>query len=751
MPAAAWVAAVGAALVLAASSVLVVGNWNTIRPEIKLAGLVAVGLAVVTAAEWLRSRLPVVARALAHLAAAMAVPSGVAALATIGRPWPEAVLAGGAAGVVACAVQTRRWSAPLLVPAGEIAAVLGLAGAAALTHAPLGVLIAGLATVALVRRHDAGALRLAALAPVVPLLAVLGALGVGPGTAARLGARGDVLAWAAPAAGVVAAAVLAVLAQRRGAVPLTVAALLAALAGVATGLVELRPDRLVVLALVGAALVAVAALEPRATGVWMPLARRAGLAAQWASVLAGPLGLAVAIGVDARDGMLGLAVAAWAAAAAAFAFDGVGADHPTRVPDPVLQAAGALALSGATAAFAGSRLGGLVAFAVVASALGLLTRPAAAMRIGLAVVLVPLGVASAAAGAGRWVALAAALVAGAALVVTVRAPSTDAPASLTVGAVAVAAGLAVAPAAWPSSGWALTAAWAIGLGVLVAGRRWWLAGAAAPWLPLLAAAAHGMDADVTTPAALVAAALLTAVAGRRTRTGPADVAALSAGLVALVASTGQAGGALTSVAGVALGAQAWVLGERRERLALSLAGRVVGALSLLSLPSTTGLTERVLDALRPHGVQPIDLSVGLVALALVGGGWWLRRSDASGRTGSWPAYAPGLLVAGLHLVTTQASTDQTWRAAVAIGIGVVAVAAGGVRRLGAPLVLGTALIAVASIVAGGARLAELPVWLWLAVGGAALLLVATLIERGGPPEAGAGPGERMRTVWHHFG
>ena len=46
IPAAAWVAAVGASLVLAAAAVLVVGSWNDIRPEIKLAGLVAVSAIV---------------------------------------------------------------------------------------------------------------------------------------------------------------------------------------------------------------------------------------------------------------------------------------------------------------------------------------------------------------------------------------------------------------------------------------------------------------------------------------------------------------------------------------------------------------------------------------------------------------------------------------------------------------------------------------------------------------------------------
>lgn len=753
VPAAAWVAAVGAVLVLAAASVLVVGNWNDIRPEIKLAGLAAANVVVAALAVLLRPYLPVVSRVLAHLAAAMAVPSGVAVLAAAGRPWPEAVLAGGALGAVACTAQSRRWSAPLLVPAAEAAGVLGLAGAAALTGAPLGVLVALAAVAALVARHEAGALRLATLAPAVPLLAVLGALGVGPGTADRLGARGDVLGWAAPAAGLVAACAFGVVAQRRKAVPLTVAALLATLAGVATGLAEARPDRIVLLGLAGAALVLAAALEERTTGVWAPLARSVGLGGRWVALLAAPLGLGVAVAAGASnptDATLGLAAAAWAAGAAAFAF--TRPDGSTRAvvpPAAALRVAAVLAVGGAAAAFAGGAAGGLVVAAALAAVIGATVRPSAAERVTLAVALAPLAWATAPAGATAWVVLGAVAVAAAALVATVPGGSTSAAAASTVGAVALAAGLAVGPV-WPSSTWAAVVGWGTVTGVVVVGRRWLLAAGAAPWLALLVAVALDVGAGTTTTAALVAAVALTALALTRPAPGPLGVAALTTGVVGLVASTGYPSGALTSAAGVVLGVQGWLAGERYRRRALVVAGRIVALASLATLPSTTGLTARVLDALAPHGVEPMDLTVLLVATAFLGGGCWLRRSDRAARVGSWPAYAPGLLVGGLHLVTTQAASGDLWRATVAIGVGVVAVALGGVRRLGAPLVLGTLLIASSAVVAGGARLAELPVWLWLAVGGVALLAVAVLIERGGPAEEDTGAADRLRAVWHRF-
>ncbi len=753
VPAAAWVAAVGASLVLAAAAVLVVGSWNDIRPEIKLAGLVAVNAVAAAAAIALRPFLPVVSRTLAHLAAAMAVPSGVAVLAAAGRPWPEAVLAGGAAGVTACLFQSRRWAAPLLVPAAEAAGVFGLAGVATLTHAPLGLLVAGVALALLAVRHEAGAVRLVALAPAVPLLAVLGAFGVGSGTAVRLGARGGVLGWAAPVAGLVAAATLALVARRRHVTSLTVASLLAAVAGVATGLVELRPRGVVLFGLAGAALVVVAALDERAEGEWAPLLRVLGVAGRWVVLSAAAVGMVVAVDARSsgtRDGALGLALAAWAAAAAAFVFAPSRPGRDATVPPaPVLRVVTALALAGSASAFAGGSLAGLAAVAVAAVAIGLLARPADLERVAVAACFVPLAWAASPDSAGAWAALAVVAVGAAGLVATVRGPATSSVASLTVASVAVWAGLSVAPV-WPSSAWAPVVGMALGTGVLAVGRRWLLAAAAVPWVALAVMGALDVTPAAMAVGALVMAVALTGAALVSERPGPVDVAAVSTAVVALAASAGYPGGALTSAAGVVIGAQGWLYGALRRQRNLSVAGRIVLAVSLLTVPSTTGLAQDVVDALRPLGIDRLDVAVGVVSLALLSGGWWLRRSGRAGPLGSWPAYGPGLLLAGLHLLSSQSATGQVGRAAVAIAIGVVAVAVGGLRRLGAPLVLGTLLIAASSVLAGGAQLAELPVWIWLAVGGVGLLLVAVLIERGGPKAGPAGPGERLRTVWHRF-
>ena len=61
------------------------------------------------------------------------------------------------------------------------------------------------------------------------------------------------------------------------------------------------------------------------------------------------------------------------------------------------------------------------------------------------------------------------------------------------------------------------------------------------------------------------------------------------------------------------------------------------------------------------------------------------------------------------------------------------------RRLAAPLVLGTAMIATTVAAAAGPRLADLDTWVWLAVGGAALIGLAVLVERTVNGEDGVGP------------
>ena len=100
---------------------------------------------------------------------------------------------------------------------------------------------------------------------------------------------------------------------------------------------------------------------------------------------------------------------------------------------------------------------------------------------------------------------------------------------------------------------------------------------------------------------------------------------------------------------------------------------------------------------------------------------------------SWLAYSPGLAMAGTWLIATQLEPGTDWATFGTLNVATVALAVGGVRRLGAPLVLGTIMVIVTILVSAGERLAATPTWAWIAVGGVGLLVIAALIERSERP------------------
>ena len=71
---------------------------------------------------------------------------------------------------------------------------------------------------------------------------------------------------------------------------------------------------------------------------------------------------------------------------------------------------------------------------------------------------------------------------------------------------------------------------------------------------------------------------------------------------------------------------------------------------------------------------------------------------------------------------------------VAVVLGVGSIAIGGLRNDRAVLITGTITVASTFGLTFGHRLAQLPTWLWIAVGGALLIVVAAFIERR-PPAA----------------
>jgi hypothetical protein len=130
--------------------------------------------------------------------------------------------------------------------------------------------------------------------------------------------------------------------------------------------------------------------------------------------------------------------------------------------------------------------------------------------------------------------------------------------------------------------------------------------------------------------------------------------------------------------------------------------------------------------------EPYVLPVAALALA---GGFVARRE---GPLSSWLAYAPPVAILGGASLAERAGGGAAWHGLLAGTVGVVAVALGAHHRLIGPLLVGTALVLAVSAHETVAVTAQVPTWLWLCTGGAALLGAGVGMERRGlgPVDAG---------------
>ncbi len=82
-----------------------------------------------------------------------------------------------------------------------------------------------------------------------------------------------------------------------------------------------------------------------------------------------------------------------------------------------------------------------------------------------------------------------------------------------------------------------------------------------------------------------------------------------------------------------------------------------------------------------------------------------------------------------------------WTRWVAGGVGILAVAVGGWRRLAGPMFVGTGLLVAVTGHESLGALAGVPTWAWLSLGGAFPLTVGVVLER-----ADTSPGEAGRRI-----
>ncbi|GAA5195526.1 SCO7613 C-terminal domain-containing membrane protein [Microbacterium jejuense] len=241
----------------------------------------------------------------------------------------------------------------------------------------------------------------------------------------------------------------------------------------------------------------------------------------------------------------------------------------------------------------------------------------------------------------------------------------------------------------------------------------------------------GFEADLWV---IAGAAITAAVALAALRATPARVVSLAvgAGLAVasvlfaaaeayLLAAASDFDGLRAAVTMSLLSAAAYIGAVRRDRLGPTLA--VVAAVTAAAFGAL---------AFFGFGVDPVELVTAPAALCGLAYGVRTLRIRPESRT--WPTIGPWLVLLLLpSLVYDFFGNTELWRIVV---LGVVAVAlviVGAVRRLQAPLIIGSAVV----LVHGVAQLwpwistsyVAVPWWLWLGIGGAVLIFIAARYER----------------------
>ncbi len=721
VPAVTWLSAFGAALMLVAAIALT-PDWKTLSVMTRLVIIGSTNLVVIFVGEKSRAKMPIVGRALSHLAPVLLAPSAILAAASTGTHWRASILVGGLSGLIASEFQHRRLKLLLLPFASVAAAILAGAGIAALTNTPMGIVIALIAVLAVVLRRELQAALLAAAAGLVPLVGYLGNIGIGPGTLTDLGARGDALAWAAPFAGLVAALVLFRRAERSGSRVLVALGGAVLLTNLAAGLHLLTVPRNSALLVPGLVLIAAEAVAAwkRNDEFWHPISSA----------------LATALLLITSTAFLSIGLPAVAASIAQ--------------PDVALAIGLAVLACGlAVSAFRCRALADVAA--LVAAELGIVVAGAALALTGQPVAAVAVLVAMAGVIALRsalpfWLATTFALIVWWVGVLQPVSYHIIGRNGLTVLFQVTALSLLLGTirgrlervetlfiAFWPAPAMAVVTwylvrstdvALLVGLFTVVICLAQFRRNGQTAWLAMILPTAIFVVAEMRSTAAVsvMVAVVLTLIASDRllprTRHFRFGLAAVVPLTIITIAARWDATYQSIAVGLLVLGVFAAAASFKRNRPELD---------TLVMSFFITGLgAALVADWTGVVSGQRYDLPNLLVVTGALFGGMLLCRYRPT--TSSWLAYGPALAWGSLYLLFTQHSSQPT-RAGLTIGLAIVAIAIGGLRRSAAPLLIGSLTTIATIVIMVGPALAKLSLWLWVAVGGAFLIGLAMLIER----------------------
>lgn len=789
VPAAAWIALLGSALVLAAAIAVVASNWSAIGQTFRVAGLAVATGGLLVLAHRMRPVVPTTAGIIAHVGTFLTASVGIATMSLFGFTWPLCLAVGGGALIAATELQAvgwRRETMHLGQVAGFAMAATGVAALAGTTAGFVAVIASvGLLVVGAQRRSGS----LALLAVLSPALTALADAGIGSGTLARAGLVGERLSWSGPVVGLLAATVIGAIALDRRNNPLMLVAAASPIIGIVTGLaavdgsavawwsvpalvlivaelaVWLLPSdrfRTQIINVVTAGAGVLAGLTWTAPALVTLDLFDSGLASPWAVPVALTT-VALAITTQrwwiADSSMVDVGLAAVGAGAIGLfgAFDA-----PTTVIAAVALAVtiGAAVLSRRLSALAihptafwslvailavGDEFDGTGSTAVALGLLGALVVVVLAARARIAAGNGPLGwvemtgvAVSATLGAlvvtasnGPAVALGAM---GAIAVIAVLIEQRH-----TVWAVAIVAATGIIALDAASSTGTLDETYAFGwFAVTTAFTVLWLvqrssimsyaAASAATIAIATTAPLFDISAADFTVMTMLAVVALTGVAYTWERRTPLDAAALTAGGLLLVTPTLGIDPVWSSGAWTLVGLQVMIVGLAVARGLVLSGGAAIAAGGVISMWFTSGLNDWFVDAIGPADIRVTDLWFAAVSVAALLAGLTLRSTLG---VSSWVAYSAAHTIAGLWLTSVHLERHPVWAVPLLLTVGVLAAGVGAWRRLGAPLVGGTVLTTLGVFLATESDITAVPIWTWLALGGAALLGTAVLIERAG--------------------
>lgn len=308
-----WIAATGAALLLAAASIFVAVRWDHLGDLVKFTILAVFTALCFNGGLVLRRTLPASGSVLVHLGALLVPVNLAAANLRLGLSWRELLLLEGVLGLLVFAGTARLVGSVVLGAAASGAVLTVCAGVAALTPVPA-PLLAALAAGAMLgnRRAERHAAAWACAAAVAPLVALVfnalssdgGPAVTGRGVVADLGVLDVAAAWSGITAATVAL-VIAVAARRFDRLALTTFAACGAVAhGLAAWSSLNAPGDAGWVALAALfLLVEIAALGVRHDRFWSGVGRRAADIAECGAGLG--VALAASVLLDALGGAFG--------------------------------------------------------------------------------------------------------------------------------------------------------------------------------------------------------------------------------------------------------------------------------------------------------------------------------------------------------------------------------------------------------------------------------------------------------------